>query len=95
MRFCLRIITGKQAGREIPCLGSRFLIGCADNCDLKIDESQVSPYHCALLIQEDDIWLRDYGCGTVVGGRRIVGPGPRNPRAGQQRGWGGVGGEVV
>jgi predicted component of type VI protein secretion system len=73
MRFCLRIITGKQAGREITISGSRFLIGCADNCDLKIHEIQVSPYHCALLTQKDDIWLRDYGCGTVVGGKRIVG----------------------
>jgi predicted component of type VI protein secretion system len=73
MRFCLRIITGKQAGREITISGSRFLIGCADNCDLKIHEIQVSPYHCALLTQKDDIWLRDYGCGTVVDGKRIVG----------------------
>jgi len=73
MALCLRIMTGKQAGREIPIPGSRFLIGGADNCDLKINASQVGPYHCALVVQDDGIWVRDYGSGTIVGGTRIVG----------------------
>jgi predicted component of type VI protein secretion system len=72
MRFNLRINAGKHAGREIPIRGPRFLIGCADNCHLKIHASQASAYHCALLIQDDGIWVRDYGGGTIVSGTRIV-----------------------
>jgi predicted component of type VI protein secretion system len=73
MRFCVRIITGKDAGREIPIRGPRFLIGCAESCDLKMHAVQVSPFHCALLIQDESIWVRDYGGGTIVGGTQIVG----------------------
>ncbi|HEV3006881.1 MAG TPA: FHA domain-containing protein, partial [Pirellulales bacterium] len=66
MGFCLRFMTGKDAGREIPIGGPRFLIGCAESCDLKMHAVQVSPFHCALLIQDESIWVRDYGGGTIV-----------------------------
>ncbi|HVC93985.1 MAG TPA: FHA domain-containing protein [Pirellulales bacterium] len=69
----MRISTGKDAGREYPILGPRFLIGCADHCDLKVNEGRVSPYHCALFIQDGGVWVRDYGNGTIVGGKRILG----------------------
>lgn len=73
MRYSLRICAGKQAGREIPIRGPRFLVGSADNCHLKITTAQVSPYHCALLVQDDGVWVRDFGGGVIVGGTRIVG----------------------
>jgi hypothetical protein len=72
MHFSLRISNGKLAGREIPIRGPRFLIGCADDCHLKIPATQVSLYHCALLVQDDDIWVRNYGSGVSVGGVRVV-----------------------
>ncbi|HUY91021.1 MAG TPA: FHA domain-containing protein [Pirellulales bacterium] len=72
MRFSLRICAGKHVGREIPIRGPRFLVGCADNCHLKIRATQVGPYHCALLVQDDCLWVRDFGGGVIVGGTRIV-----------------------
>ncbi|HWB07767.1 MAG TPA: FHA domain-containing protein [Pirellulales bacterium] len=72
MRCTLHIRTGKHAGREIPIRGPRFLIGCADDCHLKLNAGQGRPYHCALLIEDDGLWVRDYGGGTVVSGVRIV-----------------------
>lgn len=72
MRFGLRISAGKHAGRAIPIRGPRFLIGCADNCHLKIHATKASPYHCELLIEDDGICVRDYGSGVIVGGTRIV-----------------------
>ncbi|HEV3339237.1 MAG TPA: FHA domain-containing protein [Pirellulales bacterium] len=72
MRFSLRITNGKLAGREIPIRGPRFLIGCAEDCHLKIPATQVTLYHCALLVQDDGIWVRNYGSGVMVGGIRIV-----------------------
>jgi predicted component of type VI protein secretion system len=78
MRFVLRITTGKLAGREIPVQGPRFIIGSAESCHLKINAVHVSPCHCALHIQDDAIWLRDYGGGVLVGGTRIVDRCPLN-----------------
>jgi predicted component of type VI protein secretion system len=72
MRCSLLIRNGKLAGREIPIRSPRFLIGCADDCHLKIPATQVSLYQCALLVQDDGVWVRNYGSGINVGGARIV-----------------------
>lgn len=72
MQFSLRISAGKHVGREIPICVPRFVIGCADNCHLKVRATHVGPYHCELLIRDGGIWVRDYGNGTFVGGTRIV-----------------------
>lgn len=72
MRFCLRISAGKYAGREIPVRGPSFIIGCADNCHLKVQATHVNPHHCELITREDGIWVRDGGGGTIVNGTRIV-----------------------
>ena len=72
MPFSLRICAGRHAGREIPIRGPRFLIGCADNCDLKIHAARVTPYHCELLVKDEGLWVRDHGGGTTVGGTPIV-----------------------
>lgn len=72
MRCSLLIRNGKLSGREIPVRGPRFLIGCADDCHLKIPATQVSLYQCALLVQDDGIWVRNYGSGISVGGTRVV-----------------------
>ncbi|HVX11776.1 MAG TPA: FHA domain-containing protein [Pirellulales bacterium] len=72
MRCSLLIKTGKHAGREIPIRGPRYLIGCADDCHLKLKPGQGRQYHCAILWEDDGISLRDYGGGTVVSGVRVV-----------------------
>lgn len=72
MRFSLRVTTGKHAGREIAIRGRQFIIGCADNCHLQVRDSQVRPFHCALLMQDGEVWLRDFGGGVFVGGTRIT-----------------------
>lgn len=71
MRYSLRICSGKHAGREISIRGPRFLVGCADNCHLKIRATQVAPYHCELLTKDDGVWVRDFGGGVVVGGTQM------------------------
>ena len=73
MRVALRVSAGRNAGKEISINDRRFLIGRADDCQLRANSSQVSRYHCALLVEDDGVWVRDYGSrnGTFVGGVRI------------------------
>lgn len=72
MRFSLRICAGEHTGREIPIHGSRFLVGCADNCHLQVRAIQVRPYHCTLFVQDDHLLVRDFGGGAIVGAERII-----------------------
>lgn len=74
MRVALRVSAGRNAGKEIPIQGRRFLIGRAEDCQLRANSTQVSRYHCALLVEDDGVWVRDYGSrnGTFVGGAQIV-----------------------
>lgn len=74
MRIVLRVNSGRNAGQEIPIRGHRFLIGRADDCHLRANSTQVSRYHCAVVVEEGQVWLRDYGSrnGTLVGGTRVA-----------------------
>lgn len=74
MAISLQVASGRNAGQEIPVRSSRFLIGRAEDCHLRAHSDQVSRYHCALLIESDGVFVRDYGSrnGTFVDGQRIV-----------------------
>src|ERR1700761_4689067 len=85
----LKILTGKHGGREIEVKRSKFVIGRADDCDLRPTSAEVSRRHCAFHVEPDGAALEDLGGanGTLVddtviqgryalqGGERIkVGP---------------------
>lgn len=76
MRVALRVSGGRNAGQEIPIQQRRFLIGRADDCQLRANSSQVSRYHCGIHIENGKVWVRDYGSrnGTFVKGQRIAEP---------------------
>ncbi len=73
MPISLQVSSGRNAGQEIQVRGSRFLIGRAEDCHLRAHSDQISRYHCALLIQKQGVFIRDYGSrnGTFVDGQRI------------------------
>ncbi|HEV3339117.1 MAG TPA: FHA domain-containing protein [Pirellulales bacterium] len=74
MRVVLRVHAGRNAGQEIPIRVDRFLIGRADDCHLRANSTQVSRYHCAVIVEEQQVWVRDYGSrnGTFVQGARVA-----------------------
>jgi pSer/pThr/pTyr-binding forkhead associated (FHA) protein len=74
MRVVLRVDAGRNAGQEIPIRVHRFLIGRADDCHLRANSTQVSRYHCAVIVEEGRVSVRDYGSrnGTFVQGTRIA-----------------------
>lgn len=75
MDLKLRIAEGKHAGQDISVKGKRFLIGRAEDCHLRPGSELISRHHCAILVEEGYIGVRDFGSknGTFVNDERIVG----------------------
>jgi pSer/pThr/pTyr-binding forkhead associated (FHA) protein len=71
----LRILAGRHIGREIEVQRSKFVIGRADDCDLRPASPAVSRRHCALIVESGRVRLQDLGTanGTLVNGQRIDG----------------------
>jgi predicted component of type VI protein secretion system len=71
----LKIAEGKHVGQEISVKGRRFLIGRAEDCNLRPASELISRHHCAILVEEGYIGVRDFGSknGTYVNDERVVG----------------------
>jgi len=76
MQVKLKVLLGKNDGKEIPIAVKRFLIGRADDCHMRPKSEAISRNHCAILINEDDdeVVLRDLNSrnGTYLNGERIA-----------------------
>ncbi len=75
MHLTLVVSHGSQKGTEIPVAGPHFLIGRDPQCDLRPASPMISRRHCALVIREGKVFVRDFGStnGTIVNDRRIYG----------------------
>jgi predicted component of type VI protein secretion system len=73
MEVKLIVVGGKSAGQEIPVAGPKFFIGRAEDCHLRPHSDQVSRHHCAIIIEEGFVAVRDFGSrnGTFVNGQPV------------------------
>lgn len=71
----LIVVGGKNAGRQLPVSGSRFLIGRGADCQLRPGSPQVGTQHCAILVEEGRAVLEDLGApgGTFINGKQVTG----------------------
>ncbi len=71
----LIVVGGKNAGREIPVVGSEFWIGRGEDCQLRPASDRISRHHCAIVIEPGRVLARDKGStnGTQVNGEKLVG----------------------
>ncbi len=69
----LIVIGGKNAGQTIPVSGPKFLIGRAEDCQLRPRSDLVSRHHCEILLEQGSVAVRDLGSknGTLVNGEEI------------------------
>ena len=69
----LIVVNGKNAGRAIPIASSKFFIGRAEDCHLRPRSDLVSRHHCALVVENGRVSIRDFGSknGTLVNGQRV------------------------
>lgn len=73
MKISLVVLTaGKMMGKEIPLTTAEFRIGKDPSCQLK-PASGVSEKHCAFLVKQGKLFLRDLGSaeGTFVNDNKI------------------------
>ena len=62
----LVVASGSRAGQVIPITGERFVIGRADDCNLKPRSELISRYHCEISIKEGEAFVRDMGSKNGV-----------------------------
>lgn len=76
MQVKLKVLLGKNEGKEIPVPVRRFLIGRGDDCHMRPKSEAISRNHCAILINEDEdeVILRDLNSrnGSYLNGERIA-----------------------
>lgn len=75
MEVKLKVLTGKNSGREISVPVKRFLIGRADDCHLRPKSDAISRNHCVILVSDDEVVVRDLNSrnGTLVNGESVKG----------------------
>jgi len=74
----LKIIHGASAGKELKLACSPFVIGRSEECHLRPKSDAISRRHCEIIVQGDQVILKDLGSknGTEVNGDRIQGERP-------------------
>jgi pSer/pThr/pTyr-binding forkhead associated (FHA) protein len=75
MKICLVVADGPHKGKTIPITLAQFIIGRDPQCQLRPASSMISRRHCAVLVRENKVYLRDFGStnGTLVNDKRVEG----------------------
>ena len=75
MLLKLRVTEGSNAGKEIAVTSNKFLIGRADECNLRPHSDAISRRHCVIIVTDKAIGIRDLKSrnGTIVNGEKITG----------------------
>ena len=66
MSVQLVVATGSRAGQVIPIVGDRFVVGRADDCNLKPRSELISRYHCEIFLVDGEVFVRDMGSKNGV-----------------------------
>ncbi len=76
MQVVLKVVGGKNDGREINISVPEFIIGRGENAHLRPSSDLISRRHCALRINNGKLIIEDLGSrnGTYVNGEKLTGP---------------------
>lgn len=69
----LKVLTGSSEGKLIPITQDKFLIGRADECQLRPKSDSISRRHCAIVQKDERLLLIDLKSrnGTIVNGKKL------------------------
>jgi pSer/pThr/pTyr-binding forkhead associated (FHA) protein len=76
MKLSLEVVTpGKMQGKAIPITLSQFIIGRDPQCQLRPASALISKRHCALLVRNGKVFVRDFDStnGTFVNDQPVKG----------------------
>jgi pSer/pThr/pTyr-binding forkhead associated (FHA) protein len=80
MKVKLKVVQGKLKGKrdesarlEVAISKARFVIGTAEDCNMRCPSSTISPHHCEITVDGDKVRLRDLGSesGTFLNDERL------------------------
>jgi pSer/pThr/pTyr-binding forkhead associated (FHA) protein len=73
MKAKLYVLKGPSEGKEITISVSKFFIGRGEDCHLRPKSDAISRHHCAIIITDSQIAIRDFGSknGTYVNDQRV------------------------
>jgi len=73
MRVSLVVASGKRKGHIVPIHVGQFVIGRHKECHLKASGSTISQHHCAVLVRDGKVFIRDFDStnGTYVNQKRV------------------------
>jgi len=74
MKVNLVVATGVHQGKVIPIVGTEFLIGRDPQCQLRPASQAVSKQHCAILIRDGILYVKDFGStnGTYLNNEQVT-----------------------
>ncbi|MDB5306245.1 MAG: hypothetical protein JWO38_447 [Gemmataceae bacterium] len=61
MKVSLVVASGVHQGKVVSIVGTQFLIGRDPQCQLRPASQAVSKQHCAVIIRDGAVYLKDYG----------------------------------
>ena len=69
----LKVVGGRQAGKELSLPDGNFLIGRAEDCQLRPGSEMISRHHCVFIVEDAYVGIRDFGSknGTLLNDQRI------------------------
>ena len=73
MRAKLTVLRGSSKGKTIVVTKPQYVVGRNEKCQLRLNHEAISRQHCAFLLSENKVALRDLGSrnGTLVNGEKI------------------------
>ena len=68
MKVSLVVASGVHQGKVVPIVGAQFLVGRDPQCQLRPASQAVSKQHCAIIIRDGNVFLKDFGStnGTTL-----------------------------
>lgn len=75
MKVSLKVAQGVHKGKTLPVPGPHFLVGRDPECQLRPASASVSKKHCALIVKDERLYIKDFGStnGTFVDDKRVNG----------------------
>jgi pSer/pThr/pTyr-binding forkhead associated (FHA) protein len=69
----IHVVSGPFSGKTFEISRGKLIVGREEDCHLRLDSEFVSRHHCALLLDDYTVRIRDLGSknGTFVNGRRV------------------------
>jgi pSer/pThr/pTyr-binding forkhead associated (FHA) protein len=79
MKVSLVVASGVHQGKVVPIVGPQFLVGRDPQCQLRPASQAVSKQHCAVIVRDGKVFLKDFGSTNGTTLNEVVVQGEERP----------------